>query len=527
MANRLTMAKISAIRTLHKSGHSNRKIAELLGVHRETVGKYVRPGDSENRPNAPPGSDRSEAAGLPPPGTSESGMSTLPAVSTGPGSDCEPFREQIVAKLESGLSATRIHQDLSEEPGFSASYYSVRRFVAKLKEKTPLPVRRLETPPGEEAQVDFGTGATVRTSDGKTRRPWVFRIVLSHSRKAYSEAVWRQSTEAFLQCLENAFGHFGGVPKRLVIDNLKAAVARADWYDPEVHPKLQSFAAHYGTVFLPTKPYTPRHKGKVENSVKYVKGNALKGRTFSSLAEENRFLLDWETNVADTRIHGTTKQQVSRLFEREREALVPLPVERFPFYHEARRAVYRDGHVEVDKAFYSVPPEYVGRRLWVRWDGRLVRVFDDRWKRVALHAKAEPGRFRTAAEHIPRKKVSAVERGTDALLREVARIGPHTRQWAEATTQARGVEAVRVLVGLKALAGKHSSEALENACQTALSYGAYRLRTVRTLLKRQADPQRQFDFIEEHPIIRPLSDYSLDSLLQFRRERTHVHRQSD
>ena len=95
--------------------------------------------------------------------------------------------------------------------------------------------------------------------------------------------------------LENAFHYFGGVPKRLVIDNLKAAVARADWYDPEIHPKLQSFAAHYGTAFLPTKPYTPRHKGKVESGVKYVKNNALKGRTFSSLADENQFLLDWES----------------------------------------------------------------------------------------------------------------------------------------------------------------------------------------------------------------------------------------
>ena len=89
--------------------------------------------------------------------------------------------------------------------------------------------------------------------------------MLSYSRKAYSEAVWRQSTESFITCLENAFRHFGGVPKRLVIDNLKAAVARADWYDPEIHPKLQSFAQHYGTVILPTKPYTPRHKGKVES----------------------------------------------------------------------------------------------------------------------------------------------------------------------------------------------------------------------------------------------------------------------
>jgi hypothetical protein len=136
-----------------------------------------------------------------------------------------------------------------------------------------------------------------------------------------------------------------------------------------------------------------------------------------------------------------------------------------------------------------------------------------------VHAKAEPGRFRTAAEHIPQEKVSAVERGTDALLRQIAAIGPQTRQWAEATTQVRGVEAVRVLVGLKALAGKHSTASLERACETALAYGVHRLRTIRQLLKRQADTQQQFEFIEQHPIIRPLSDYSLASLSQFRQER--------
>ena len=152
-------------------------------------------------------------------------------------------------------------------------------------------------------------------------------------------------------------------------------------------------------MFLPTKPYTPRHKGKVESSVKYVKRNALKGRIFTSLAEENQFLLNWETQVADQRIHGTTKQQVERLFEQaERRDLLPLAAERFPFFHEAHRAVHRDGFVEVDKAYYSAPPEYVGRRLWVRWDSRLVRIFNDRWEQlIAIHAKTEPGRFRTAA----------------------------------------------------------------------------------------------------------------------------------
>lgn len=501
MANRLTMAEIDAILTLHTTRHSNREIAALLGRDRGTVGKYVARAEAENRPNAPTGPEASPGSGPP--------------------SDCEPFRAAILAKVEQGLDAVRIRQDLAEEHGESApSYYSVRRFVARLKRKTPLPFRRLETEPGEEAQVDFGSGAPVRTADGKTRRPWIFRIVLSYSRKAYSEAVWHQSTESFIQCLENAFRYFGGSVKRLVIDNLKAAVARADWYDPEIHPKLQSFARHYGTVFLPTRPYTPRHKGKVESSVKYVKRNALKGRVFASLAEENQFLLSWETQVADQRIHGTTKQQVERLFEdAERRELLPLPAERFPFFHEAHRAVHRDGHLEVDKAFYSAPPEYVGRRLWVRWDARLVRVFNDRWEQVAVHAKAEPGRFRTAAEHIPTEKVSAVERGTDALLRQVASIGPSTRQWAEATTQARGVEAVRALVGLKHLAGKHPSTDLEEACRVALSHGAYRLRTIRQLLRRRGEGQQQFDFLESHPIIRPLSDYSLASLHQFRKER--------
>jgi transposase len=517
------MAEIDTILTLHKAGHSNREIAALVGVNRETVGKHLVRAKARNQPNAPTGNPSDDPNPDQP--NAPTGSVSLPV--NGPRSECEVFREEILAKIEQGLEAVRIHQDLVVDHRDGApSYYSVRRFVARLRHKTPLPFRRMETEAGEEAQVDFGTGAVVRTFDGKVRRPWIFRIVLSYSRKAYSEAVWRQTSEAFMACLENAFRHFGGVPKRLVIDNLKAAVARGDWYDPEVHPKLQSFARHYGTVFLPTKPYTPRHKGKIESGVKYVKRNALKARVFTSLAEENQFLLNWETQVADQRIHGTTKQQVEKLFEQvERRALLPLPVERFPFFHEAHRAVHRDGHLEVDKAYYSAPPEYVGHRLWVRWDSRLVRIFNDRWQQVAVHAKAEPGRFRTAAEHIPKEKVSAVERGTDAMLRQIATIGPHTRQWAEATTQARGVESVRVLVGLKHLAGQHDSEALEEACRVALSHGAYRLRTIRQLLARRGNEQRQFEFLAEHPIIRPLSDYSLASLLQFRRERKHDERQ--
>lgn len=506
MANLLSMAKVNSVHTLHQSGHSNREIARLLGIDRATVGKYVR--EFQNQPNAPTGNTPQE-------------KEESPHLS-GPASACQVFREVIEKKLAAGLSAKRVHQDLTVEHGFAGSYYSVRRFVARLETKSPLPFRRIETDAGEEAQVDFGTGATVVGPDGKKRRPWMLRVILSHSRKGYSEVVWRQTTDNFIAALENAFHYFGGVPKRLVIDNLKAAVRRADWYDPEIHPKLQSFAAHYGTAFVPTKPYTPEHKGKVESGVKYAKNNGLKGHVFASLSDQNDHLLDWEESVADTRIHGTTKMQVGKQFEEvERPALLDLPADRFAMFNEARRSVSRDGHLEVDKAFYSAPPEYVGRRCWVRWDSHLVRIFNDRWEQIAVHSKCEPGRFRTDSNHILKEKVSAVERGTDALLRQIASIGPHTKAWSEATTQVRGVEAVRVLVGLKALAGKHETAALEEACRVALAHGAHRLRSIRNLLKRAAAKvQQPLPFIEEHPIIRPLSDYSLASLTEFRKEKS-------
>ncbi len=127
---------------------------------------------------------------------------------------------------------------------------------------------------------------------------------------------------------------------------------------------------------------TTSSKGKVERGVDYVQENCLKGHTFTSLETQNRHLLDWEATVADTRIHGTTRKHVGKVFEEvERPVLLPLPVERFPFFHESRRTVHRDGHVEVDKAYYSAPPEYLGRELWARWDGHTVRLFNRRGSR--------------------------------------------------------------------------------------------------------------------------------------------------
>jgi transposase len=552
MSNLLKVAMIDLISSLHRQGLSQRRIAIELGINRETVARYLSQARDAAKPaNAPSGSIEAEAQPKPanaPSGSMEAGAEPKPAnappgsatpeqgtnsdlspsrlVSQSVGrrhgrrSECEPWRDVIQAKCDLGLSAQRIYQDLVAEHSFTGAYYSVRRFVRRLATTTELPFRRLECGPGEEAQVDFGTGARIVGPDGKRRKTHLFRIVLSHSRKAYSEVVYRQTTDDFLRCLENAFRQFGGAPRRLILDNLRAAVKKADWFDPELNPKVRSFGEHYGFVFLPTRPYMPRHKGKVENGVGYAQDNALKGRVFSSLEEQNGFLREWELTVADTRIHGTTRRQVGKHFaDAERAALLPLPLEPFPSYREARRSVHRDGHIEVERAYYAVPPEYLGREVWVRWDGRMVRIFNERMQQIAVHTRQEPGRFSTPHQYIAAEKISGVERGTAWLLGRVTnRLGPHSTAWAQAMIEARGIEGVRVLQGLLSLAGRHRASAIEQACKLALGYGAFYLRTIRALIERQSPQQELLSFVSDHPMIRPMSEYGqfVHDAFQFR-----------
>jgi len=179
-----------------------RRIARELGINRETVSRHIR-GAHSNPPNP----------------------AIVPIGKPGRRSECEPYRTVIEAGLETGLTAQRLFQDLRVDHGFSGGCDSVKRYVRHLTAGQPERVYRMECEPGAEAQVDFGLGAPVLV-DGRKRRTLVFRIVLSHSRKAYSEAVRHQTTEEFIRCLENAFRYFGGVPRMLVIDNLRAERSR-------------------------------------------------------------------------------------------------------------------------------------------------------------------------------------------------------------------------------------------------------------------------------------------------------------
>jgi transposase len=523
MPNYLKMPKKSQVLALLALGWSYRRIEAETGVRRETVSRY----DQIRRANAAktfPGSDVS------PPSESHEdrlaedsnaaktfvGSEPNPA-KTFPGSTPRPrfsaaiYRAAITEKLDAGLSLQRIWQDLVEEYGYGASYESVKRFV-----RTIAPTRRavgvFHCAPGAEAQVDFFRGApTLDVATGEWRRPWVFRMTLGHSRHGYEEAVWDQKLETFLRLHERAFRDFGGVPRVIRHDNLKAAVARACFYDPDSHDVYVAFAAHWGFTSLPTQPRTPQENGKQERSGGYVKSNALKGRRFDSLDAHNAFLRQWNRTIARLRIHGTTRRQVwTHFVEAEQRALQPLAAEAFPVFTSGERTVHTDGHVDVGGAFYPVPLALLGRKVRVRADPALVRVFDDDTL-VAVHARVAAGVF---APRAGESEASTRQQAyVDRLVGQCARVGPALEQWAHAALAARGVRAIRLIQGVLGLTRRHPRERVLAAAAEAHTRHHFRYQTIRQIVERTpatAAPSLR----TEDPAIRPMTQYTLEDFLR-------------
>lgn len=455
--NQLKVTQQESILSLWKRGWSARRIARELGYNRETVAKYIRE-ESGSKP-ATPSPGTADVAGAsteakpatPSPGTepmvesksatpsagNETIVTTVVEAVRANVSLCAAWKEEIQLGMEQGLTAKRIHEDLVREHQFAGTYQSVKRYVRRLCAEAPVPYRRMEFAPGEQMQVDFGTGRWIVEPDGRRRRCHVFRAVLCCSRAGYSEATLDQKTETFLRCVENAYRHFGGVPATTAPDNLKAAVLHPDWYDPELNPKMACFARHYGTVVLPTKPKVARHKGRVERGIDYVQ-IALQGRVFESLAALNAFLADWEKNVADKRIHGTTRLHVGQHFlEVEKPALKPLPLDLFPSFTEGKRSVHLDGHVEYEKAYYSVPPEYTRQEVWVRGESKLVQIYTQKMELIVTHARVEPGRTSTADAHIHPLKRRLADQGVGYLVNRCQQIGPSAGAWVVAVQHHR------------------------------------------------------------------------------------------
>ena len=476
MSNIIKMEQQKTIVGLQAQGWSDRRIAKELGLHRATVKRY-----------------------------SDSKCTTVQTGKVSPTSLCSAYESEIKSWYESGLSIERIHTDLKLTHDFKGSYHSVYRFVKGLDDPGSKRVHRMECEPGEEAQIDYGTLFLHIGDNGRLKKIHILLVTLSHSRKSYVEAVLTQSSESFLRSLENAFRYFGGVAQRLCPDNLAAAVKKADWYEPEVNPKLRAFAQHYGTLIMPSRPYTPTDKGKVEAGVKYVKNNALKGKAFESLAEVNAHLRWWMAHVADKRIHGTTKRQVGAHFEAdEKLALKPLPASLFPSFEEGRRSVHRDSYVEVKGAYYEVPAQYIGRHVWARWDGMMVRIFDLKMEQIAIHTRLEKGKF-SQVLGVGGCRGSVAE-SVNYYRNRVIGMGDHTLRWADALIAKCSDTALRRLQGLLSLKQKHTKAQINEAARKANIHGQHTLKELRLWLSNPHD-QEVFAFLEQHELIRNPQSY--------------------
>ncbi|MBI4332319.1 MAG: IS21 family transposase [Chloroflexi bacterium] len=462
-----------------RRGQSERQIAADLRASRVTVHKYHEVAGQSGLLDCRVGlaSDRELAAKL--------GPMTLPprVVST-----VEPYREVVEKLLLDGVEMVAMLSRLKEH-GYGGSYSSVRRFVAHLRPAAVEPCIRIHTRPGEEAQVDFGSvGRLVDPRDGLARVAYAFVMTLSFSRHQYAELVFDQKVATWIGCHRHAFESFGGVPGRVVLDNLKAAVIEASLHDPVLGEAYRRMAQYYRFVVSPNRPRTPEHKGKVESGVHYLQRNFMAGQQFTDMVSANERLREWVKEVAGVRRHGTTgKAPLAEFREAERAALLPLPEVPFSLCEVRRVKVHPDCHVVIEGSFYSVPYQHVGKELDAYVGERVVEIFQG-VDLLTTHPKARRrGEWQTRVEHYPPEKAAYLER-TPARCLEIAKgIGPKTREVVETLLSEHPLDRLRSVQSILRLAESVGRERLEAACARALYYGDPRYRRIKDILNAALD----------------------------------------
>lgn len=475
-----------------RAKESERAISRHLDVSRNTVKAYREWAETQGLLQG----DRPSLAELE--RLRDTTFEPRPTRHRGRPSSTSEYHAEVQTLLEHyGVKPRLIWQQLRERHGdkFPLSEAAVWRLTRQLRAaQLPQTVVRIETAPGEVAQVDFGYVGLLRDDvTGQPRKAWVFSMVLGWSRHQYAELVTDQTLTTWLLCHQRAFEFFGGVPQRIIIDNLKAAIIRAysSQQDVEVQRAYRECAEHYGFLIDPCLPRKPQHKGKVERGgIGYLKQSFVPLlREDTPFADGQRRLRHWLLTTAGQRMHGTTHAMPLARFEQtERAALQPLPTRSYDPAVWKQVKLHRDGHVSFERSFYSAPSRLVGQTLWVRAGLQDVRLFTSAHELIATHSRASaPGQRFTHPDHVPPEKLRGSTASRETCLAEAQAIGPHTTQVVRDLLDARPVDRLRSALYVLTLAQTFTPVRLEAACARGLAFGDPSGRALKRILEQGLD----------------------------------------
>ncbi len=401
------------------------------------------------------------------------------------------YRDQIKEWLKDEHMTTTQMMRLLIEKGEVVSETSLRTY---LKINFPAPkvsTIHLETIAGQCAQVDFGyVGLMVDPETSKAKKCYAFLMTLAHSRYKFLRFVFNQNSDTWLDCHIRAFEFFGGVPKTVILDNLKSGVIRPDIYDPTLNRAYADFERHYGFIADPAKVRTPQHKGIVERNIRTVKEQVIAGRQHEDIHTANKSALHWCQHEIAKRVVRTTGRTPWDLFQQEdKPALLPLPNKRFeqPNWQEAK--VHKDQHIVYQHSFYSLPYTLIGEQVWVKTSEQFIKIYYQE-KLIKTHPKAyEKGSWVTDKQDYPSYVAEFIEKDRETCLNEAKALGQSVYEYIEKFYRTESWTFRRKAHATLRLAETYGVDRLNQACAYALSYENFNHDGLINILKNGYDQQ--------------------------------------
>ena len=351
--------------------------------------------------------------------------------------------------------------------------------------------------------------------DGKIRKTYVFVMTLSHSRHRYVEFVQSQSQQSWCQSHINAFCFFGGVPKRVLLDNLKAGVIKPDSYDPTINRAYQELAHFYHFIADPAKVRHPQHKGKVERSVTLVRQQLIAGCHYPDIRAANEAARHWCLYEIGQRLCSTTGVMPYKAYEtEEKPALLPLPEKAFDLPVWTVGKVHKDHHITFDKNFYSVPTVYIGQEVALRVGLRTIEVFH-KHQCIKAHVRCyEQGQWITDKNDYPEQARQFLDKDKAWCLARAQELGESVHHFIHHLLNRLSLTVLRKAQAVLRLVDRYGAKRLNDACLRASVYECYNYNTLEQILVKGLDRQTSRSCsvnvvdICRSAYVRPANEYS-------------------